>query len=48
MSDKKFYDADGLLHKEDGPALMLLNGISGWYIHGKKHRLDGPAIQYPE
>jgi len=31
------------LHREDGPAVTLSNGIKGWYINGYLHREDGPA-----
>jgi hypothetical protein len=46
-SDK--YDEQGRLHCEDGPAVTLVcieteNVSKQWYHHGKRHRLDGPAI----
>jgi glycine/D-amino acid oxidase-like deaminating enzyme len=37
-------DADGRLHREDGPALILPSGREEWYRHGKLHRDDGPAV----
>ena len=37
---------DGVLHREDGPAVEYSNGTMVWYIGGKKHRTDGPAIEY--
>jgi hypothetical protein len=33
-------------HREDGPAIELLDGTKGWYSNGIKHRVDGPAIEY--
>ena len=46
-SDKETrYSLNGLLHREDGPALIRDTGRGRnqtWYMHGKKHRLDGPA-----
>jgi hypothetical protein len=38
---------DGLLHREDGPAITHPDGRKIWYLHGKLHREDGPAISYP-
>ena len=39
------YYKDGLIHREDGPAL-LYKGNKEWYINGYLHREDGPAIIY--
>jgi len=34
-----------LLHRVDGPAWISgVNGHQEWYLHGKRHRVDGPAI----
>ena len=48
-----YYDAEGNLHREDGPAVIEFYTNDQrlhretWYKHGRKHRLDGPAnIQY--
>jgi hypothetical protein len=35
---------NGLLHREDGPAVINSEGDQEWYINGKRHREDGPAI----
>ena len=35
---------DGLLHREDGPAIIEKDGTEYWYKDGKWHREDGPAI----
>jgi hypothetical protein len=40
------YTLNGLLHREDGPAIELNNGAKAWYINGELHRTDGPAIEY--
>ena len=38
------------LHREDGPAFInpnnFGNGALEWFIDGKRHREDGPAIEY--
>lgn len=44
----KVWYVNGLVHKEDGPALIELCGIKAWYINGKLHRLNGPAVEYPD
>jgi len=39
--------AEGLLHREDGPAIIHPDGRQLWYLAGKLHREDGPAVVYP-
>lgn len=39
---------DYLLHREDGPALILINGSKEWRIKGELHREDGPAMTFPD
>jgi len=36
---------DGILHREDGPAIELANGTKRWFVNGKRHRADGPAVE---
>jgi hypothetical protein len=43
----RFWYLNGVLHREDGPAVECLNGTREWYLNGKRHRTDGPAIEYP-
>ena len=38
---------NGVLHREDGPAIEGPNGYREWLLHGKLHREDGPAIEWP-
>jgi hypothetical protein len=42
-----FYLKDGLLHRNDGPALIQINGKTCWYKNGDLHRFDGPALISP-
>jgi len=35
-----------ILHREDGPAVELVNGTKKWYINGKLHRENGPALMF--
>lgn len=39
-------DNDGLVHRDDGPAVTYSNGGEIWYQHGKLHRDGGPAVTY--
>ena len=41
-----FYFVNGVIHREDGPALKHINGTKEWFINGKRHSLDGPAIEW--
>lgn len=37
---------DGVLHREDGPAVERADGTKFWCRNGDTHRLDGPAVEY--
>lgn len=43
----EFYFYESLLHREDGPAVVLNDGSNykAWYRYGNLHRDDGPAIK---
>jgi len=41
-------NAEGQLHREDGPAVTYTNGREEWWQNGKLHRVDGPAIIYAD
>ena len=41
----EWYNLEGQLHREDGPAFEWPDGSKEWYINGKLHREDGPAIE---
>jgi len=43
-----WYNLDGLLHREDGPATVYADGRKEWWINGKRHREDGPAVEYAD
>jgi len=44
--DIQYIDDQLHLHKKNGPAHISINGDQSYYIHGKRHREDGPAIVY--
>ena len=44
---RRYYNTNGELHRDDGPAVEWSNGVKFWYQNGQRHRTDGPAIEYP-
>lgn len=47
-SGNKFYFKDRkmkIFHRNDGPAVEYADGGKTWYVDGKLHRLDGPAVE---
>ena len=44
---RRYRNAAGQLHREDGPAIIFPNGTGVWYQNGLRHRVDGPAVVYP-
>ena len=40
-----YRNADGRLHRDDGPAVEYANGRRFWYQNGLLHRVDGPALE---
>lgn len=39
-------NADGKLHKPNGPAAVFLNGDWEWWLYGKRHRYYGPYASW--
>jgi len=44
--NKRWYNEQSQLHREDGPAVEWVNGTKSWYQYGQRHRDDGPAIEW--
>ena len=44
---QRYYNADGQLHRIEGPAVEWEGGRR-WYQNGQLHRTDGPAIEYTD
>ena len=42
------YRKNGVLHREDGPAKIWVDGETWWCINGELHREDGPARTWNE
>ena len=45
---RRWFDEEGKLHREDGPAVIFCGFVKEWYLHGKLHREDGPAVIYAD
>ena len=45
FGNKEWRNVDGVVHREDGPAIILSSGSTLYYRDGKLHRLDGPAVE---
>lgn len=35
-----------ILHNEHGPAVVCDDGTKAWLINGRRHRIDGPAVEW--
>lgn len=44
VGTERWYDDEGELHRENGPAIVHFHGRKAWFIHGIRHREDGPAV----
>lgn len=44
LDGKTRWYKDGVLHREDGPAVIGKDEHKEWWVNGKLHREDGPAI----
>lgn len=45
---KRYYNNEGQLHREFGPARIYANGDKAWYLNNKYHRTDGPACEWTD
>ncbi len=43
----RWYDADGQIHRDGGPAVEYPDGGAEWWQSGQLHRDDGPAVETP-
>lgn len=48
FEDSYYYDANGWVHRADGPAILMANGTQVWMHRGVVHRKDGPAVILPD
>ena len=40
----RYHDENELLHRDNAPAVIMVDGAHEYYNHGKLHRMDGPAV----
>jgi hypothetical protein len=45
-ADRTVYRRNGLVHRDDGPAIDSPGRIQEWYEKDKLHRIGGPAVIY--
>jgi len=45
-NNRRWYNSEGQLHRDNGPAVECNNGGKVWFVNGKRHRLNGPAIEW--
>ena len=45
ISDACYYRGY-LVHREDGPAIEVIDNSKCWFLNGIRHRTDGPAIEF--
>jgi hypothetical protein len=45
---KECWYRNGLIHRDDGPAIIYHNGGEVWYQNGQIHREEGPAYTDPQ
>lgn len=43
----RWYNAMGHLHSTKGPAYISPTGTKCWYLDGRRHRIEGPAVERP-
>ena len=48
MGTRRYYNGEGQLHRDDGPAVEWHDGTKSWYQNGLRHRTDGPAVEYSD
>ena len=44
FGSRKYLNAAGQLHREDGPAVVYATGTKEWWFNGQLHRDAGPAV----
>jgi hypothetical protein len=43
--NRYWYNSEGKLHRDNGPAVEWNDGAKEWLINGERHRIDGPAYE---
>ena len=45
---RRYYNSKDQLHREDGPAIVRMDGSMAWYRNDLRHREVGPAVVWPD
>jgi hypothetical protein len=43
---RKLVNNLGILHRDDKPAIECTDGYKAYFFNGKRHRDNGPAVEY--
>jgi hypothetical protein len=46
VGNEYWYNDEQELHRENEPAIVYISGATIYFLNGKKHREDGPAIDF--
>ena len=46
LGTRRYRNAAGQLHRDEGPAIVYNDGTENLYQNGNLHREDGPAVTY--
>ena len=44
----EYRNAEGELHRLDGPAVEYPSGAKAYLVNDQRHRTDGPAVERPD
>jgi hypothetical protein len=44
----EYWDMEGRIHCDDGPAVIYNNGSQHWWLYGKRHKNNGPAVVWAD
>lgn len=46
INNNIYHKLNGQFHNPNGPAKIFSFGTRAWYIHGERHREDGPSVEF--
>jgi hypothetical protein len=46
FGNEYWYNEEQELHRENEPAVVYIGGAKMYFVNGRKHREDGPAIDF--
>ena len=45
---RRYYNRDGYLHRDNGPAVIWADGTCAWFQNGLRHCANGPAVEWTD